>query len=175
MSDEHDWIHWYQHHEPSTANRSWVNVTSSGLMAAALRAGVVQSVVIYDPQEEWSLPNVVTLCALHDAVPLPAECADRGAAADPDASSWRSPLLRRTSCPSMFSAWAARLSALTLVADVRGRWHDEVAATRFGLEQLLPRCNDHTEQVAIQVPNLLQRGFLTDFLVARRLFTFYLR
>ena len=90
-------------------------------------AGAVESAVVYCPKEPWSWNTVVTLCGLHNAVPVPG------------------PALVNGSLPAPFSK-------LRVAKDTRHLWKDELQASEWALEHLHARCNRTLEAVATQVP-----------------------
>lgn len=72
--------------------------------------------------------QVVTLCGVHNAVPVPGSSLMNG------------------SLPAPFAD-------LPIAKDARHVWKDELQATEWALDKLYPRCNRTTELVATQVSN----------------------
>ena len=92
-----------------------------------LCAGALLARILYDPDQSWALPNVVTLAGLHSAVPVPAGGADASG-----------------------DAQAASFGALPVAYDARGRWPDAAGATAWAMASLHPLCNETDSLIVLQ-------------------------
>ena len=90
-------------------------------------AGAARAKVLYSPSELWSLPNVVTLAGIYQAIPLPSVLSESN------------------------SGLAETLQELPVAFDAHGMWQDAEQATRWALDSVHGLCNSTASLVVLQV------------------------
>ena len=112
-------------------------------MHPAVHAGAANSTIIFSASEPWAFATLLTLCALHTALPMPAKPSPSYSLTHaPDYSS---------SNESPGEAAAAVLSSLPVAMNISGMWSDEVAAATWAVDNVWPACARSTEVVVVQV------------------------
>ena len=93
-------------------------------------AGAARAKVLYSPSELWSLPNVVTLAGIYQAIPLPSVL----------------------SAQSQSDSGLAEISQdLPVAFDAHGMWQDAEEATQWAVDTLHGLCNSTASLVVLQV------------------------
>lgn len=125
-------------------------------------AGAANSTILYDPSQTWSLATVVTLCGMHQALPVAASqhrhTPQTGlhkwvqaalAALQRCGLSWMAHM-KASAFPSN-SKQAASPELHTVVMDTRGMWADSLQATTWAYKNLFTACKQTHAMMAIQV------------------------
>ena len=101
---------------------------------ASSHAGAVQGQILYSYTEKWSLPNVISLAGIYQAIPVP----DVPTSMSGD---WQLNSTSLSTLPVMFSA--------------RGKWENAVNATEWALSNIYSQCNSTDTLVVLQVSPVL--------------------
>ena len=136
--------------------------TVSCCIADSGHAGAANSTILYDPSETWGLATVVTLCGVHQALPVAAsqhrhtpqaglrESVQAALAAlQQYGLSWMAHL-KASAFPSN-SKHAASPELHKVVMDTRGMWADSLQATTWAYKNLFTACKQTHAMIAIQV------------------------
>ena len=130
-------------------------------LCGLLNAGASRGTVLYDPDESWSLATVVTLCGIHQALPVAAS--QQHPAGLPSKFGRLDSLVQQLL--QYFTHVASRYLGLQLdlgweaghkghLFDARGMWKDAFQATHWAYKNLIPRCKHVHEMIAVQVHSL---------------------
>ena len=102
----------------------------------------MQGQILYSYTEKWSLPNVISLAGIYQAIPVP------------DVP---------TSVSGDWQLMSTALSTLPVVFSARGKWENAVNATEWALSNIYPQCNSTDTLVVLQVSPVALTAFANAF------------